>query len=184
MGAGLGARSPQQGISFANDVTQRPYHEAVQQWNLQTEPLKEEAGLEELGNRTKRKYIDDARDTALKQQHQQNMEDQGLNEFDRKLIDIERGYLDQQGRGADRDEDRAARLQLGKDAQSDRAERLEENKRHNREMENLGRGNLDVRKNPPPRATAPLKVTPERTANAYKQAMKELVDNPAMADFV
>lgn len=184
VGAGLGARSPQQGIQFAESTVNKPYHEAISRWNMETAPLRESASLEEMGNRTKRRYIDDARETALRQQKQSIDEDTKFSEFDRKLLDLERDYFDQQSRGADRDEDRAARIQAAEEAAADRAERLEELKRHNREMERLGQGNLNVRKDPPPRPTAPLRTTPERYRTAYGQAMKELTDDPTMADFV
>lgn len=184
VGAGLGARSPQQGIKFAEDFNQQPYHEAASEWNMRTAPLREGAQLEELGQRTKRKYIDDARETALKQQHYQNQDEGRENEFDRKLIDIERSYLDQQSRGADRDEDRAVRAEDIKQRGLDRNESRADRRSHNAEMERIARGNLDVKKNPPPRPTAPLRITPERQKSAYGQAMRELTDNPSMADFV
>lgn len=184
VGAGLGAKSPAAGINFANDITQRPYHEAVQQWESRIRPMQEAAGLEELGQRTKRKYINDARDTALKQQHQQTIEDQQFNEFDRKILELERNILADRDRTEDRDYDRAQRAEDARLRGEDRDEDRKSRELHQRTMEDIARGNLDARRNPPPRPTAPLRLTPKHQTDAYKQAMQELIDNPAMADFV
>jgi len=181
VGAGL---QGERGVNFAQNTVNQPYHEAAARWNMRTAPLRESAQLEELGSRTKRKYIDDARDTALQHERQRIQDDQRDMEFDRKLLDLERGYFEGQQRTADRDEDRTARLEAAKATRADAAARMGETQRHNKEMENIARGNLEARKNPAPRPTAPLKVTPERQAHAYKQAMTELADNPMMADFV
>jgi len=181
VGAGL---QGERGVNFAQETVNQPYHEAVSRWSMKTAPLRESAQLEEFDSRTKRKYIDDARETALRQQKQQIEQDQQGNEFNRKLLDLERSYFDNQNRTQDRDEDRAARIEAAKATRADAAARMGETQRHNREMENIARGNLDARKNPPVRPTAPLRVTPERQSRAYKQAMQELIDNPMMADFI
>jgi len=157
VGAGLGARSPKEGIDFAEDFTKRPYHEAAAQWSMKTAPLREEAQLEELSGRTKRKYIDDARDTALRHQQQQVQSEQRDLNFDRQLLDIERNYYADKDRTQDRDLDRQARTDSADAIRKDAAARMGETQRHNKEMENIARGNLEARKNPPVRPTAPLR---------------------------
>lgn len=184
VGAGLGARSPQQGIQFAESTVNKPYHEAISRWNMETAPLRESASLEEMGNRTKRRYIDDARETALRQQKQSIDEDTKFNEFDRKLLDLERSFYDNQSRAEDRDADRAARVEDNRQRQLDRDSAAEDRRTYQQGMLDVARGNLDARRNPPPRPTAPLRTTPERYRTAYGQAMKELTDNPNMADFI